>query len=51
MTGWTYAARAVVDARSYSRNSRVTSHEQVTPMPGKRSEMISATRRSWTGFA
>ena len=51
MTGWTYAASTVVDARSYSRNSRVTSHEQVTPMPGKRAAISAATRRSWSGFA
>ena len=50
MTGCTYAARAVVEARSYSRNSRVTSQEQVTAAPGKCSAASAATRRSWAGF-
>ena len=51
MTGCTYAASAVVEARSYSRNSRVTSFEQVTGSDGASSRTIAATIRSWSGLA
>ena len=51
MAGTALALSVAVETRSYSPMRPSTSVAQVTGRPGATSRQISATARSWSGFA